>query len=168
MHRRLVIAAFVACLAAPSAHAQTAPDGLAGLLLRFFSPSNPVILQEAPDPFSHAAHFVSQPNAQETLRQLNRGIAAQLSTFPLGSSSSGFTYDFDPDLGVFTRSTETFGPVFAERALTAGKGKFSFGVTQLAATYDSFEGQDLANGDIKLYLLHQDLAAPGHLDTATW
>ena len=143
-------------LAAPAARAQEAPDGLAGLLLRFFSPSNPVILREAPAPFSHAAHFVSQPNAQETLRQLNRGIASQISTFPLGSSSAGFTYTFDPELGVFNRSTETFGPVFSERPLTAGKGKFSFGVTHLRATYDRFEGQDLREGDITLFLTHED------------
>ena len=168
MSCRLAMAALAVLAAAPAARAQETPDGLAGLLLRFFSPSNPVVLQAAPDPFSHAAHFVSQPNAQETLRQLNRGIAAQLSTFPLGSSSSGFTYDFDPELGVFNRTTETFGPVFAERALTAGKNKFSFGVNHLAATYDTFEGQSLGEGDIKLYLTHQDLAAPGHLDTATW
>jgi hypothetical protein len=168
MSCRLAVAALAVLAAAPAAHAQQTPDGLAGLLLRFFSPSNPVVLQAAPDPFSHAAHFVSQPNAQETLRQLNRGIAAQLSTFPLGSSSSGFTYDFDPELGVFNRSTETFGPVFAERALTAGKGKFSFGVTHLDATYDTFEGQDLGAGDIKLYLLHEDLAGPGRLNPATW
>ena len=168
MSCRLAAAVLALLLAAPAAQAQETPDGLAGLLLRFFSPSNPVILQEAPDPFSHAAHFVSQPNAQETLRQLNRGISAQLATFPLGSSSSGFTYDFDPELGVFNRTTETFGPVFAERPLTAGKGKFSFGVNHLAATYDSFEGQDLSDGDMKLYLLHEDLAAPGRLSTATW
>jgi hypothetical protein len=157
MHRRFVVAAILAVVwAAPAAaHAQT-PDGLAGLLLRFFSPTNPVVLQAAPDPFSHAAHFISQPNAQETLRQLNRGIASQLSTFPLGSSSAGFTYTFDPELGVFNRSTETFGPVFSERPLTAGKGKFSFGATQLHATYDRFEGQDLREGDIKLYLTHED------------
>ena len=111
------------CWPPPPPHAQETPDGLAGLLLRFFSPSNPVVLQAAPDPFSHAAHFVSQPNAQETLRQLNRGIAAQLSTFPLGSSSSGFTYDFDPELGVFNRSTETFGPVFAERPAHRRQGQ---------------------------------------------
>ena len=163
MHRRHALAAsLTVLLAAPSiCQAQETPDGLAGLLLRFFSPTNPVVLQAAPDPFSHAAHFVSQPNAQETLRQLNRGIASQLSTFPLGSSSAGFTYTFDPELGVFNRSTETFGPVFAERPLTAGKGKFSFGATQLHATYDSFEGQDLKDGDIKLYLIHQDVNQDG-------
>jgi outer membrane putative beta-barrel porin/alpha-amylase len=171
MNRRYVLAAaLVALLAVPSvSHAQEAPAGLAGLLLRFFSPTNPVVLQAAPDPFSHAAHFVSQPNAQETLRQLNRGIASQLSTFPLGSSSAGFTYTFDPELGVFNRSTETFGPVFSERPLTAGKGKFSFGATQLHATYDRFEGQDLRAGDIKLFLTHQDVNEDGsHLAPALW
>jgi hypothetical protein len=156
-------AVLAALLAAPSAHAQEAPDGLAGLLLRFFSPTNPVILRDAPPPFSHAAHFVSQPNAQETLRQLNRGIASQLSTFPLGSSSAGFTYTFDPELGVFNRSTESFGPVFAERPLTAGKGKFSFGVTHLRASYDRFEGQDLREGDITLFLTHEDTSQDSNL-----
>src|SRR5919106_1335364 len=150
MNRRYALAA---------SHAQESPDGLAGLLLRFFSPSNPVVLQAAPDPFSHAAHFVSQPNAQETLRQLNRGIASQLSTFPLGSSSAGFTYTFDPALGVFNRSTDTFGPIFAERPITAGKKKFSFGLNFLRATYDRFEGQDLSGGDLQLFLTHQDTNA---------
>jgi hypothetical protein len=155
--RRALLAVGFAVLAAP-ASAQEAPDGLAGLLLRFFSPENPVVLRENPDPaLSHAAHFVSQPNAQATLQQLNRGIASQLSTFPLGSSSAGFTYTFDPALGVFNRSTESFGPVFSERPITAGKGKFSFGVTHLRATYDTFEGQDLGAGDMKLYLTHEDV-----------
>ncbi|HEV7501825.1 MAG TPA: hypothetical protein VGQ33_17540, partial [Vicinamibacteria bacterium] len=67
-------------------------NGLAGLLLRFFAPDNPVILRATAEPFNHAAHFGSQPNAQAILTQLNKGIASQLSTFPLGSSSAGFTY----------------------------------------------------------------------------
>ncbi len=159
---RLAATLLAVLLAAPAARAQEAPDGLAGLLLRFFSPANPIVLREAA--ISHAAHFVSQPNAQETLRQLNRGIASQLSTFPLGSSSAGFTYTFDPELGVFNRSTESFGPVFSERPLTAGKGKFSFGVTHLRATYDRFEGQDLREGDIKLYLTHEDTTSDGNLN----
>ena len=163
MSARLAGTMLAVLLAAPAARAQEAPDGLAGLLLRFFSPTNPVVLRDAPDPFNHAAHFVSQPNAQETLRQLNRGIASQLSTFPLGSSSAGFTYTFDPELGVFNRSTETFGPVFSERPLTAGKGKFSFGVTHLRATYDRFEGQDLREGDITLFLTHEDTSGDGNL-----
>ena len=42
--------AFAFLAATPRAEAQS-PDGLAGLLLRFFSPQNPVILQQAPAPF---------------------------------------------------------------------------------------------------------------------
>lgn len=157
--RRLMLsgAALVMLSAAAPAHSQ----GLAGLLLRFFSPTNPVVLQPAPEPFNHAAHFVSQPNAQQILRQLNAGIASQVSTFPLGSSSPGFTFTYDSALGIFNRSAESFGPVFAERAITAGKGKFSFGVSVLDATYDRFEGQDLRGRDIQLYLTHQDVDGGG-------
>src|SRR5262245_44787565 len=128
-HRALV--AFVAALgAALPVHAQTMTQTpLAGLLLNFFSPSNPVVLKSNPVPqFSHAAHFMSQAGAQETLRELNSGIASQLSTFPIGSSSGGFTFTFDESLGVYNRTTESFGPIFTERPLSTGKGKFTFGV----------------------------------------
>jgi hypothetical protein len=150
----LLPAVFLAA-AAPA----SAKDGesLAGLLLRFFSPANPVVLRPAPDPFNHAAHFVSQPEAQAILTQFNQGIASQLSTFPLGSSSAGFTYTFDPALGVYNRSTQTFGPVIAERPLTAGKGKFSFGVNYQKANYDRLDGRSLTDGGIQFYLRHQDV-----------
>jgi hypothetical protein len=157
----------IVVLGAPAVLAQTAPppDGLAGLLPRFFSPTNPLILQDNPVPaFSHAAHFVSQPNAQQVLQQLNRGIASQISTFPLGSSAASFAYEFDPSTGVYNRSTESLGPIFAERAVTAGKGKFSFGVNYLDATYDRFEGQELNRDDIQLYLVHQDPLGDGRLN----
>jgi hypothetical protein len=147
----LVLAAALAS-AAPLAHA----DDLGDLLLNFFSPNNPVILRAAPDPFNHAAHFVSQDNAQTILRQLNAGLATQVSTFPLGSSSPGFTYTFDPAVGVFNRSAESFGPVYGERPITAGKKRFSFGINYQNATYDRFEGKDLRNGDIHLFLTHID------------
>jgi hypothetical protein len=136
-------------------------SGLSGFLLRFFAPSNPVILADT----GHAAHFGSQPGAQATLTQLNRGIAAQLATFPVGSSSGGFSYTFDPALGVFSRSTDSFGPIFAERANTAGKGKFSFGFNATYTTFDAFEGESLRDGDITLFLTHSDLNRDGdHLD----
>src|SRR5262249_29371179 len=155
-HRALV--ALVALSAALPAHAQTAQAPLAGLLLNFFSPSNPVILEANPVPmFSHAAHFMSQPAAQETLRGLNSGIATQLSTFPIGSSSGGFTYTFDESLGVYNRTTQSFGPIFTERPLTTGKGKFTFGANYQEATYDRFQGKSLSDGDLTLYLTHLDV-----------
>src|SRR6266511_2327074 len=151
----LVLGAFLAL--GSVAHAQDTSQGLAELLLRFFSPANPVVLKANPVPaFSHAAHFVSQPSAQATLSQLNRGIASQISTFPVGSSSGGFTFTFDSSLGVYNRTTDSFGPLFAERPQTAGKGKFSFGVTFQDATFDRFEGKDLKSGDLDLFLVHID------------
>jgi len=158
----ILVLAIVLVGAAGPACAQSS-EGLAGLLLRFFSPSNPVVL--APNLLnpaqSHDAHFRSQGNAQDTLRQLNAGIAAQLSTFPIGSSSGGFTYTFDEGLGVYNRTTQSFGPIFAERPLTAGKGKFSFAVNYQHGTWDRFEGQDLGGGELPLYLVHEDTNRDG-------
>jgi hypothetical protein len=144
-------AIFALFVSAIPAGAQDTSKGLAGLLLRFFSQDNPVVLKDNPVPaFSHRAHFVSQPNAQTILAELNRGIATQIATFPVGSSSAGFTFTFDSNLGVYNRTTQSFGPLFAERPQTAGKGKFSFGVNYQNATYDRFEGLDLKKGDIEL------------------
>ncbi len=133
-------------------------QGLAGLLLRFFSPDNPVVLAPnlANPAQSHDAHFVSQSNAQLTLRQINSGIAAQLSTFPIGSSSGGFTFTFDESLGVYNRTTQSFGPIFAERPLTTGKGKFSLAVNYQHGTWDRIDGRELSGGELPLYLVHED------------
>ena len=141
----------------PVSSAQAQSQDLAQILLTFFSPENPVVLVANPNPaFSHAAHFRSQAAAQGVLRQLNAGIATQISTFPIGSSSAGFTYTFDEGLGVYNRTTESLGPIFTERPLTAGKGKFTFGVNYQNATWDSFEGNSLGGGDLKLFLTHED------------
>src|SRR5262249_33088125 len=145
-----------------NARAQTSSGDLANVLLTFFSPQNPVILAANPNPaFSHAAHFVSQAEAQAVLKQVNAGIAAQISTFPIGASSAGFTYTFDESLGVYNRTTQSFGPIFTERPLTAGKNKFTFGVNYQDATWDSLEGIDLKNGDMTFYLTHQDVNHDG-------
>ncbi len=162
--RRLRVAAcllVIAGIASPG-RAQSS-DGLAGLLLRFFSPSNPVVLAPnlANPAQSHDAHFVSQASAQSTLRQINAGIAAQLSTFPVGSSAGGFTYTFDEGLGVYNRTTQSFGPIFAVRPLTAGKGKFSLAVNYQHGTWDRIDGFDLGGGELPLYLVHEDTNRDG-------
>jgi hypothetical protein len=158
----------VVVLAAAPAAAQST-GGLGGILLRFFSPDNPVVLQgnQENPAFSHSAHFVSQPDARAILRQLNQGIATQLSTFPVGTSSAGFTFTFDETLGIYERTAQSFGPIFTERPLTAGKGKFSFGVNYQHGTWDRFQGEDLGAGDIQLYLLHEDTNQDG-TNTDLW
>src|SRR5258708_24700 len=66
----------------------------------------------------HPAHFVPDLTQQQTPRLINNALVSQLPTFPLGSSSGGFTYTFDPAIGASKRSSSTFGPSFAERPLT--------------------------------------------------
>lgn len=127
-----------------------------------------VVLAPPTGPFaSHEAHFkpVLGPgevapgfelNQFEIPLAINSVIASQLSTVPLGSSSGGFAYTFDPALGTFSRQSSTFGSAFAERALTAGRGRWNLGFNVQRATYDSLEGQRLRDGDIRVYLVHQD------------
>ena len=87
----------------------------------------------------------------------NQAIVSQLATYPLGSSSGGFTYTFDSSLGTYARSTNSFGPSFAERALTIGRRRWNLGTSYQHASYKSFEGKDLDDGSIKFYLTHQPL-----------
>jgi hypothetical protein len=96
-------------------------------------------------------------NTVALVNQISSQIATQVATFPLGSSSGGFTYAYNPSLGTFTRSSNTFGPAFAERALTAGKGKVTFGMNYEHLSYSSLDGKDMQNGAIKFYLDHQPL-----------
>jgi hypothetical protein len=91
---------------------------------------------------------------------VNQAIISQLTSLPLGSSSGGFTYAFNPEVGTFERTSDSFGPSLAERALTNGRGKFNFGINFQSSSFDSFEGKDLQGDELKFYLLHNDCCAP--------
>jgi hypothetical protein len=126
----------LAALAALPSLAQAQSTKLAHLLPTLYGAQGLFVDSSAPlpDGSTHSAHF---NNAfQSRFNQFNAALASQLSALPLPSPSSGFTYTMDPTLGVFTRSTQSFGPIFAERAETMGKGKFAlgFGMQHLAST----------------------------------
>jgi hypothetical protein len=65
-------------------------------------------------------------------------LAAQLgiATTPYGASTGGFLIKLDPSTGLEVRAATTFGPAFAERALTSGEGKLSIGASFQPSTYD--------------------------------
>jgi hypothetical protein len=106
---------------------------------------------------NHREHFFAAGTDQRSAPHLiNQAIIAQLSTYPLGSSSGSMTYAFDAALGSFTRSSESFGPSFAERPLTIGRSKFSFGFNVQHSSYDTFEGKDLEGGEMKFYTRHNN------------
>ena len=103
----------------------------------------------------HEAHVLPAAAQLKAPYALNGAIVTQLATFPLGSSSGGFTYSSDTPTGIPQRSSTNFGPSFAERALTIGRGKFSAGVNYQHVRFDQFEGLDLGGG-ARFYLQHND------------
>ena len=82
---------------------------------------------------------------------INNLFAAQLSSFPLGSSAGGFTWTFQPVTGTFTRASDSFGPIFTERALTIGRNRLNVGVNYQRATFDHLDGKKLTGGEIVGY-----------------
>ena len=118
----------------------------------------------APPPagfLTHEAHFIPGANQTFIPYLFNQQIVAQIATFPIGSPTGGFAFTFDAASGTFERATNSFGPAFADRALTNGRKKLTFGANFQYSKYNSFEGQSLDSGDIKFYLAHEDV--PGNV-----
>jgi hypothetical protein len=105
----------------------------------------------------HSAHFNS--GFQLNFRQFGTALVSQFVTVPLPSPASGFTYQFDPSLGIFERSTQSFGPIVAERAETIGARRVSFGFTTQRFTFDTVEGLDLRK--VPAVFTHDDAALRG-------
>src|SRR4030095_4045195 len=91
---------------------------------------------DPPHSANHPAKSKQGPEQLAVPGQFNQALLPLLSTYPVGSPSGGFTYIFDPALGTFTRASQSFGPFFAERALTIGRTKVSVGLGHQRATYD--------------------------------
>jgi hypothetical protein len=77
---------------------------------------------------------------------MQRALLVNLTSAPIATSSGGFLYRLNPELGTVERATETFGTLFVERALTAGQGNFSFGMAGTTASYGRLNGYDLHDG----------------------
>jgi hypothetical protein len=86
--------------------------------------------------------------AEATRTTVTNALLAAIATVPVTTSSSGFTYRLNPALGTVERASETFGPFYVERALTAGAGQASFGFTFQFASFHSLDGRDLEDGQL--------------------
>src|SRR6185295_18215673 len=84
--------------------------------------------------------------AQATTDTISRAMLANLATLPVPTSSSGFVYQLNPELGTVERATKSFGPFFVERAQTAGRGQASAGVTFEHVHFASLDGRSLRDG----------------------
>ncbi len=159
MVRKAALLLVVALSVSGSRASAQEPNKLALLIPLLYGPSGLKVDSEArlPDGSTHSAHFNSAFQAEFT--QFNVALASQIAAVPLPTPASGFTYTFDSSLGVFQRSTQSFGPILTERAETIGKGKLTFGVTYQHFAFDSIEGLDL--GDIPAVFTHDDAQLGG-------
>lgn len=140
MSKTVVLLAASFVLAAAPARSD---DQLAFLIPNLYGPQGLKVESTAllPSGETHSAHFNSAFQAEFT--QFNISLASQLAAVPLPSPASGFTYSLDSSLGVMKRSTQSFGPIYTERADTIGKNKFSLGINYQRFTFDTIEGVGL-------------------------
>src|SRR2546426_1048149 len=157
VHAAIRVAIYSLAVTAVPARAQQIPlaQVLPDLVLR------DIVLQPGIAGPPHQAHFSPLANELNNpvvgiVDSFNTQMATQFSTFPLGSSTGGLTYVFDESVGTFRRGSASFGPLFAERALTIGRRKLSVGFNYQRTSYDTFEGRNLDDGSIKFYLRHND------------
>jgi hypothetical protein len=120
-------------------------DNLSTIFTQIYGESGLIVdsLRVLPSGATHSAHFNSAFQAEFT--QFGVALTSQLAAVPLPSPASGFTYEFDSDLGVFQRTSQSFGPILAERAETIGGGRFTFGFTFQNFSFDTIEGLDIDN-----------------------
>ena len=163
MIRRIVVA--LGCALIAFAASARADDKLAFLIPTLYGPTGLVVDSEAvlPTGQTHSAHFNSAFQAEFT--QFNVALASQLTGLPIPTPASGFTYTLDPGLGLFTRSTRSFGPLLSDRADTVGKHKLSVGVNYQRFTFDKIEGLDL--GAVPAVFTHDNPGPGGRDDVVT-
>jgi len=140
--------------ASPSASAQTVTD-----VLTFLVTNQSV---------STGSVERDQAAAAATSVTISRALEANLATLPVTSSSGAFVYRLNPELGTVERATQSFGPFFTERALSAGKHQASFGLTLQQLHFTSLDGRNLRDGSL-VTTANQftDEAAPFDVDRLT-
>src|SRR5687767_5434170 len=107
--------------------------------------------------------------AAETARDaLTRALLVSLTSVPIATSSGGFVYRLNPELGTVERATESFGGFLVERALTPGHGRSAFGVSGSTSAFDSLDGRSLTDGSFMTIANNfGDDPAPYHTESLT-
>ena len=115
------------------------------------------ILLAPPPPggFNHAPHF--QAASLQGLDDLSTNLSSTLGVLALSSSVTGFT--FDVELGVPVRTTESLGPLLAERAPTLGARRLNLAFSYANINFKRFDGKKLNN--LSLTLGHDDSNVDG-------
>jgi hypothetical protein len=135
MKRRAPLVAVAVLAAAPyAARAQTPADVISFLV------TNQSV--QTGDPATDRAA------AAATRDTIARALLVNLAAVPIETSSSGFAYRLDPELGTVRRVSDSFGTFFVERAATSGRGRMAIGAAASAAGYDRLDGLALRDGSL--------------------
>lgn len=163
--RRLAIAALVACagsLVPPSSLRAQSLSELLDDLFVFGGGESPLFLAGSAGTEAtavHGQHFI--PSETESngalLDFFGSAIAINVSSFPLPSTVSSQTFRFEN--GVPTPTSNSFGPISAERAQTIGRGRMNAGVNYSRLSFARLRGVDL--DAISLTFVHQNADFPG-------
>jgi hypothetical protein len=149
MRRPIAVALLFLALGAAPGYTQTTVESitptLAELLKNIYGPNGLVVDSESvlPDGSTHSSHFNGA--FQSEFEQINLALVRQLGGLPIPSPASGFTYAFDPANGTFVRTTQSFGPILADRAETIGRGRFAFGYSVQQFSFETFDGIRLSH-----------------------
>jgi hypothetical protein len=93
--------------------------------------------------------FIKDKEAADATRDtIARALLVEMVTLPLATSSGAFTYRFNPDIGTMERVTQSFGPYFINRVITAGRGQATMSVAFRHADFVRLSGRDLRNGSL--------------------
>lgn len=99
---------------------------------------------------------------------LRRALLVSLTSVPISTSSGGFVYRLNPELGTVERATESFGGFFVERALTPGHGRTSFGISASTSDFDNLDGHTLGDGSfVAIARQFRDEPAPFDIEFLT-
>lgn len=113
----------------------------------------------APATEVHGNHFIPAENEANAalLSFFERSIATNVAAFPLSSTVASRTFTFEGGVPVPTSSS--FGPIYAERAQTVGRGRVNAGVTFSRFRFSEIRGVDLDG--VRLRFTHENSDFPG-------
>jgi hypothetical protein len=97
---------------------------------------------------NHVAHF-----SNESLTEVGSQIevlAASAADVPAIATAPGFTFQYDPELKVVTRTRSALGTLFVDRADTVGKGTFEVGAAYVYLDFVDLDGDSLEGSEFTL------------------
>jgi hypothetical protein len=133
--KKLILSSMLVLLSAAPLHAQQTPADVISFLVTNQSVRTGDFERD-------------QAAAAATRDTIARALLVNLASVPIATSSSGFVYRLDPELGTMNRVSDSFGTFFVERASTSGRGRVSFGASASTSAYDRLDGLNLRDGTL--------------------